>query len=98
MNTLETAVDTAVTVLSSFFEYDTLSSVLLRLIELIDHPFTREQEKLTEVLKESESSVLFLGSWCAFFQTQTPTVSNDKMDLPAFNSAGTERSAGFVLV
>jgi hypothetical protein len=67
MSPLQATATTVVTAVTNYF-YESLPQVIDKLIELIDHPFTREKAILDEVLEEGETSVLYMDSWCVLFK------------------------------
>ncbi len=52
--------------------------MLDRLIKIIDQPFARDPEKLTEALEKASSSFEFMNSWCVHFQP--PRVDREVKD------------------
>jgi hypothetical protein len=91
MNAIEAVVDTTIDSVSAYF-YEASPVMLQKLIDMIDHPFTRDQVALNEALKVAETTHTFLTSWCVLFRQAAPDAEPVKVEHKQ------EQSAGYVFV
>jgi hypothetical protein len=94
MNIVQTTVDTAVDLVSTYL-YGSMADFLKKLIDLADHPFTREPKELDSALQDAQSSQLYEHSWCVLFN---PVDANERMLHAQADEAETKASSSWTYV